>query len=247
MQREVCAGGGGCAAARLVGGDAMAAAAKAALESTQGAGIDYLFHNAGASQRMLVEETNPQVVRDMFSLNTIGPMDLTLAVLPSMLERQKGHFVVVSSASGKVPAPVQGTYAATKHALHGFFNTLAAEVADRGVGVTLICPGPVSTGLDGKPRRLFEMPGARPPAASSSHMSLDRCADLMLAAAAHKVPEAWIAKQPVLLFMYAFQYLPAAGFALMRKIGPMRVGKYKSGSSNLYSGLLSGLLKSKRQ
>ena len=71
----------------------------------------------GGSQRMLAEETTSEIVREMFQLNTIAAIELSIAILPFMLARGKGHFVVVSSAAGKTASPVQAVYAATKHAL----------------------------------------------------------------------------------------------------------------------------------
>jgi short-subunit dehydrogenase len=64
-----------------------------------------------------------------------------------MIERQQGHIAVVSSLVGKFGTPLRSTYAASKHALHGWFDSLRAEVNDDGIGVTLACPGFVKTSV----------------------------------------------------------------------------------------------------
>ena len=69
----------------------------------------------GATQRALVEDTSPDVDEALFRLNVLAPMRLAKAVLPDMLRAGRGHLVVISSIAGKTAAPVQATYAATKH------------------------------------------------------------------------------------------------------------------------------------
>jgi short-subunit dehydrogenase len=64
-----------------------------------------------------------------------------------MLERRGGHFVVISSLSGKCGGPLLAAYAASKHALHGFFESLRAEEHDRGIVVTFIIPGFIKTDI----------------------------------------------------------------------------------------------------
>ncbi|CAI5937410.1 unnamed protein product, partial [Closterium sp. NIES-65] len=78
-------------------------------------------------------------------VNVVATIELTRYLLPCMMQRNKGQILVVSSAAGKLPAPTQGVYAATKHALHGYFNTLRYEAVQHGVAVTLVCPGPIAT------------------------------------------------------------------------------------------------------
>ena len=68
-------------------------------------------------------------------------MGLAKAVLPSMLERGSGHFVAVSSLAGKFGTPLRSAYAAAKHAIIGWHDCLRAEVYDRGLRVTVVCPG----------------------------------------------------------------------------------------------------------
>lgn len=108
-------------------------------------GVDIMVHNAGISQRGIVEETGIEVDRRVMEVNYFGVVGLTKALLPRMLERGSGHFTVVSSVAGYIGTPQRSSYCASKHALHGFFNSLRAEVHDAGIGVTLVCPGYVDT------------------------------------------------------------------------------------------------------
>jgi short-subunit dehydrogenase len=78
-------------------------------------------------------------------INYFGTIALTKAVLPSMLARKSGHLVPISSVIGYVGVPLRSAYAASKHALHGFFNTLRAETHKQGIRVTIVCPGYIRT------------------------------------------------------------------------------------------------------
>lgn len=114
-------------------------------EAWAGGPIDVMIHNAGISQRSLAADTDVSVDRRVMEVNYFGVVALTKALLPAMLERGGGRFVVVSSLVGKISTPMRSGYSASKHALHGFFDALRAELYDRGIRVTLACPGFVRT------------------------------------------------------------------------------------------------------
>jgi dehydrogenase/reductase SDR family member 7B len=80
-------------------------------------------------------------------INFFGAVALTKLVLPSMLSRKSGQIVVTSSVMGKLGTPYRTAYAASKHALHGFFDSLRAELWDQGIRVTMVCPGFVRTNI----------------------------------------------------------------------------------------------------
>ena len=83
----------------------------------------------------------------IFAINYFGTIALTKALLPHFIKKQSGHLVVISSVVGKVGTPLRSSYAASKHALHGFFDSLRAEIYDDHIHVTLICPGFVDTNI----------------------------------------------------------------------------------------------------
>lgn len=109
--------------------------------------IDYVFQNAGISQRGTVTDTDLSVYERLMAVNFHGAVALTKAVLPLMTQQGSGHFVVTSSVAGKIGTKQRSGYCASKHALHGFFDALRAETADAGLRVTLVCPGYIQTSI----------------------------------------------------------------------------------------------------
>ncbi|MCB0080820.1 MAG: SDR family NAD(P)-dependent oxidoreductase, partial [Caldilineaceae bacterium] len=83
----------------------------------------------------------------IMEINYFSTVALTKAVLPTMIARRQGHLVVISSLSGKISTPRRSAYAASKHALHGFFESLRTEVIGDHIQVTMVCPGYVQTNL----------------------------------------------------------------------------------------------------
>ncbi|HEX6087109.1 MAG TPA: SDR family oxidoreductase [Thermoanaerobaculia bacterium] len=116
-----------------------------ALAAREAGEVDILVPSAGVSQRSLAAETSLDIDREIMEINYFGAIALTKAVLPSMLARRSGHLVPISSVIGYVGVPLRSAYAASKHALHGFFNTLRAETHQHGIRVTIVCPGYVRT------------------------------------------------------------------------------------------------------
>lgn len=123
----------------------VSAAARAVLDRF--GHVDILLNNAGVTQRARVVDADLSVYRTMMDVNFFGPLMLTKAVLPSMLERGAGHIVCTTSVAGKYGSPMRSGYNAAKHAAHGFFDSLREEVAQAGVDVTLIVPGAVRTNV----------------------------------------------------------------------------------------------------
>jgi len=108
---------------------------------------DILINNAGISQRDLVKNTAFQVDKKIMDVNFLGTVAVTKAALPDMLARKSGHIVVISSVMGKIGTPFRSAYAASKHALQGWFDCLREEVYEDNIKVTIICPGYVHTNV----------------------------------------------------------------------------------------------------
>ena len=108
--------------------------------------LDGLVNNAGISHRSLLGRTDPQVIRRVMEVNFFGAVALTHAALPHVVAR-RGVIVAISSVAGFAPLIGRTGYAASKHALHGFFDSLRSEVEDAGVGVTVVCPSFIATGI----------------------------------------------------------------------------------------------------
>ena len=109
--------------------------------------VDWIVHNAGIAARDLAVDLPLEIDRKVMETNYFAPVALTKALIPSMLDRRAGTIVVVSSMTGKYGAPRMSAYAASKHALHGFFDSLRSEVRDRGIQVTIAIPGFVDTAI----------------------------------------------------------------------------------------------------
>jgi len=125
--------------------------------------IDILINNGGISQRSLAIDTEINVDDQIFKTNYFGTVALSKALLPYFVARKNGHFVVVTSVVGKIGTPFRSSYAASKHALHGFFDSLRAEIHEDNIAVTLICPGFVNTEIsmnaltgDGSPQNSLD-------------------------------------------------------------------------------------------
>lgn len=183
-----------------------------------GAGVDYMIHNAAFERPKSTALDVPEAsLKATLDVNVMGPISLTRLLLPHMLRRGRGHFVVMSSAAGKAPAPGQAVYSASKFALNGYFHSLRSELYQKGIMVTVVCPGPIETS------NVPDTSTSGQRGVREKRVSSERCAELTLVAASHGLKEAWISYQPVLAVMYLVQYVPSVGFWLMDKIGAKRV------------------------
>ena len=109
---------------------------------------DLLVNNAGIETIAPFATFDMERIDAIVETNLTAAMKLTRLVLPGMIERRRGHVLNVSSASGKSGVPFYSVYGATKHALVGFSWSLRTEVAQHGVGVSVVCPSFVSdTGM----------------------------------------------------------------------------------------------------
>lgn len=117
-----------------------------ALVVEQFGGVDLLLNNAGITHRSRFVDTELEVFRRVMAVNYFGALHCTRAVLPSLIERG-GQVIVLSSLSGFAPLLYRSAYSASKHALHGLFDTLRVELKESGVNIMLVCPGFTATDL----------------------------------------------------------------------------------------------------
>ena len=115
---------------------------------TEAGRIDVLVNNAGTSILGAIEETNTDQARALFDVNFFGAVRATRAVLPTMRAQRAGRIVFVSSVLGFLPGPFMGFYAASKHALEGYAESLDHEVRALGIRALLVEPGFMRTRLD---------------------------------------------------------------------------------------------------
>ena len=160
--------------------------------------IDILLNNAGVSQRGFVVQSSLEIDKELFDVNFFGNTLLTREVLPHMLNRRSGNIVVISSVAGKVSTPLRSGYSASKHALHGWYDALRAEVASNGVRINMICPGYIKTnisinaiGAKGKKQGVMDKGQAK-------GMSAEKCAKQILSAIAKNKRVAFIGGKEIL-------------------------------------------------
>lgn len=110
-------------------------------------GIDVLINNVGITHRSAFARTRTEVIRRVMAVNFFGALDCTHAALSTLVAR-RGMIIVISSVAGFAPLIARTGYAASKHALHGFFDSLRTEVELLGVQVMLVCPSFIQTGID---------------------------------------------------------------------------------------------------
>ena len=144
--------------------------------------IDFLYNIGGLSQRAEASETSLEVDRKIMEINYFGTIALTKAVLPFMQQQKSGHIIAISSIAGKFGFYLRSAYSASKHALHGFFESLLLEEAKNNIYVTIACPGKINTPIsvsalnkDGKAHGVMDHN-------QSTGMPVSECVNILLKA-----------------------------------------------------------------
>ena len=109
--------------------------------------IDIVIHAGGLSQRSIAMETNLSVIERLMKVNYVSTVAINQALLPSMLAQSTGTIVLISSLVGKFGTPFRSAYAASKHALHGYYDSLRAELTNKNIQITIVCPGFIRTNV----------------------------------------------------------------------------------------------------
>jgi dehydrogenase/reductase SDR family protein 7 len=180
--------------------------------------VDCVILNAGIGQQSLADEVSREETEQVFRINTFAPIHITQTLLRQ--PNPPSHFVVTSSVVAKCPAPLSTSYAASKHAVQGYFASLLVE--NPNLRIDLPCPGPVATAIFGTTSDPKER-----------KMTPARCARLIIAAMLKPSGgETWIAQQPTLIFFYLQQYFPTFTLWLLQNVlAPTRVALFKNNLS----------------
>ncbi len=177
--------------------------------------IDILINNGGISQRSMVVDTNLEVDRRLMEVNYFGTIGLTKALLPSMLKNRNGHIVTITSLTGIFGTPWRSGYAASKHALHGFFDSMRAELEDEGIKVTLAALGFIRTNLS---RMALLGDGSENGSIDETHqkgMDPHTCAVKIISAIEKEKREVYIGKESYAV--YVKRFLPGLFARLIKK------------------------------
>jgi len=180
--------------------------------------IDLLVNNGGISQRSLVKDTQIEVDKRIMDINYLGTVALSKAILPHFIKNKAGHFVVTTSIVGKIGTPLRSSYAASKHALHGFFDSLRAEHYQDNIAVTLVCPGFVNTNVSKNALTGNGTPQQKMDVATANGMDPRHFARLMAKAIKRKKEEVYIAGAKEKLGIYTKRFYPKLLSAMIRKL-----------------------------
>jgi len=151
--------------------------------------IDTLINNAGISMWAPFEQvTDLSIFERILRVNYLGSVYCTWYALPHLKE-SRGRIVAVSSLTGKTGVPTRSGYAASKHAMNGFFDTLRIELLGSGVSVTVACPDFVATEIRERAFGADGTPLGTSPVAEAEVMTAETCARLILAGAARRKRE----------------------------------------------------------
>ncbi len=183
--------------------------------------VDVVVHNGGISQRGLAIETTMDVQRKVMELDYFSYVALTQAVLPHFVQRRSGQFVVMSSVMGKIGTPMRSAYAAAKHALHGYFDCLRAELASQGIGVTILTPGYIRTNISLHAVTKDGSPMGKASVNIEKGLAADRAAVQILRAMGRRKYEAYIGKMgPERMALWVSKWAPAVFTRMAPKLVP---------------------------
>lgn len=180
--------------------------------------IDILVNNGGVSQRSFVKDTQIEVDKRIMDINYLGTVALSKAVLPYFIKNKTGHFVVTTSIVGKIGTPLRSSYAASKHALHGFFDSLRAEHHQDNIAVTLVCPGFVNTNISKNALTGNGTSQQKMDVATANGIDPKHFAKLMAKAIENKKEEVYIAGAKEKLGVYAKRFYPKFFSTMIRKL-----------------------------
>jgi short-subunit dehydrogenase len=178
--------------------------------------LDILINNGGISQRSLAMETPVEIDRKLMEVNYFGNIALTKQVLPHFLHRNQGQVVVVSSLVGKFSTPYRSGYSASKHALHGFYDGLRAEVSVKGINITIICPGFIRTDISVNALNAQGAKAGEMDERTAKGMKPSVCARKICVAVARKKREAYIG-QGEIMGIYLKRFFPGIFAWYVRK------------------------------
>lgn len=182
---------------------------------TQYGCVDYLIQNGGISQRGTAADSTETVVRKIMEVNFFGNVLLTRVVLPE-LRKSKGQILVMSSIAGKFGFFLRSSYSASKHALHGYYESLALEEEENGIAVTIACPGKINTpissnavGSDGQKHGQMDHNQVK-------GMPVEECVSQLLNALSNKKREVLIGNREIKAVTLK-RFLPALFWRVIKK------------------------------
>jgi len=192
--------------------DAVAELARAA------EGVDAFVANAALPASGPIEDFTPEEIDRALEVNLRAPIQLVRELMPGMVERGRGHVVLISSLSGKVASPGSGVYSATKFGLRGFGSSLRQDLHDTGVGVTVVYPGFI------RDAGMFEEAGVElPPGVGTS--APEEVAEAVVSGIEDERAEIDVAPAAMRAGSFVASIAPVTSAKIQRKLGSAEVAE----------------------
>lgn len=180
--------------------------------------IDIVFLNAGVTQRSLAAETETKVYRSLMEINFFAPLIISQKIIPFFTKQNSGHMVAISSMAGLMGFPYRSGYAAAKHALMGYFETLQTENAVPGIGYTIVSPGRINTPISKAALTKDGSAYLKSDAGQLNGIPVKICVSKILLAVKNKKKHVIIARGEYLLWVIKW-FLPSLFYKIAYKKG----------------------------
>lgn len=182
--------------------------------------ISGLYQFAGISQRSLVIDTPIENDRKIMEVNFFGVVALAKAVLPGMIQNGGGQLAATSSLVGKFGFPYRSAYSSSKHALHGFFESLLAENAKNNIRVSMLIPGRVQTNISKFALNSDGSEYGKMDPGQANGITSEKAARIIINGLKKEKKEIWVGGKEMLM-LHVKRFLPQLYYYLATRIKPM--------------------------
>jgi dehydrogenase/reductase SDR family protein 7B len=180
--------------------------------------LDVVIFSAGVSQRSLAINTPVEIDRKLMEINFFAPVIITKQLLPIFKDQQSGHIVIIGSMAGLMGFPMRTGYAAAKHALMGYFETLQVEHSLKDFYITIVNPGRINTNISMSAITANGSPHNKMDTGQLEGIPVEECADKILGGIRKKKKHLLIARGEKFLYWIKWFY-PAMYYKIARKKG----------------------------
>ena len=179
--------------------------------------VDVLVNNAGVSQRSHAEEAPLELVRQIMEVNFFGQVHLTKALWPLLIKSAHANIVLMSSVVGSFGYPLRSSYAASKHALEGFFESWLIENKRSNIFFTTAVPGRINTNISYSALKADGSSHAQMDDGQAKGIKPETCAKKIIKAITNNKRKVYIAKQEMVL-IFLRKFIPPLFFNLAKKL-----------------------------
>lgn len=180
--------------------------------------IDCVIQSAGISQRATAEQTDFLVYKKLMEINYFATVALSQAVLPHFKKHNAGNMVVISSIAGLIGFPLRSGYAASKHAVKGYFETLQTELYDSNITISIVYPGRIDTNIS---RNAITGDGSKAEVEDANNkvgMNVSECVSQLIKGLKSNKKAIYIGKPERLLF-WIWWFFPSLYLKISHKTG----------------------------